>query len=146
MSPFLFTLQLNQTHQKFMKDGGRTRRWCKGALFQVSLKQHAALWSVNLSHWTPPPHPCIHSKHSVLDLEVATYYIFKIASTHLAVGKSFIFSFWQDLFVLPTQLTLFHMIDWQQIPLPPTFSILCLCVRLMNFWDAWLFSEMRGSW
>ena len=36
---------------------------------------------------------CIHFKHSVLDLEVRAYYIFKIALGHLAAGNSFIFSF-----------------------------------------------------
>lgn len=34
---FALILQLNQIRRKFMRDGGRTRRWCRGALFQVSL-------------------------------------------------------------------------------------------------------------
>lgn len=34
----LFTSQHSRIHRKFTKDGGRTRRWCRGASFQVSLK------------------------------------------------------------------------------------------------------------
>lgn len=46
--------------------------------------------------------------HCVLDPGVRAYCIFKITSGHLATGKEFIFSFWQDLFALPTQMTLVH--------------------------------------
>lgn len=34
----LLTSQHSRIRRKFTKDGGRTRRWCRGALFQVSLK------------------------------------------------------------------------------------------------------------
>lgn len=123
MSPFLcfFSSQHSRIRRKFTKDGGRTRRWCRGALFQVSLETVCSTfdtWKFPTEYWFS----CIH-------IQVGTYYILKITSGHLAIGNSFHFLILTRPLHPSHTDDAFSLIDWRQLTGPSTFSILlCICV------------------